>query len=232
MGLTLTTITPGATTSASALRTYVNTIETYINEGIVSADLLATAWVERTHVFGPSFFGSPNPRARFETGQVNYRHTSHDRLRRTIHHHQVNTGQYVAIDGLCDTYCLPETLRQGSSPYYRLRVEAAFYCFEYGGTGGAVDESTDLAAHFKMFVDEAQRPSSERQLYTGSGAALGPGVIYARHNHHMSETIDDPTYNAAGIHHVAVKVNVESTANLWQHIFVAGRDLRVSWWLR
>jgi len=112
-------------------------------------------------------------------------------------------------------------------------VEAAFYCFEYGGTGGVVDENTDLAAHFKLFVDEAERPSSERQLYTGSSAALGPGIIYARHNHHMSETIESASTGAAGVHTAAVKVKVEQpTPDDWQHIFVGGRDIRVAWWLR
>jgi hypothetical protein len=236
VGLALTTIATGATTSATALRAYVNSIELYLNEGIATADLDQTSWVERTHIYGPSFFGAPHHRSRFETGQVLYRHTSQDILERTIHHYNANSGTaaYVGIEGLASTFVVPEALAQGSSPYYRLRTEAAFYAFEYGGTGGTADEGivSPDTTHFRMFVNETGRSQSSRSIYTGSEAVMGPGLIYARHNHHMSETIVATGFTA-GVHSVQVKVRVVAPAlRQWQHIFVGGRNLRVGWWMR
>lgn len=236
MPLTLTTIVSGATTSASALRTYVGSIELYLNEGIVSADLDQTSWVERTNIYGPSFFAAPHHRSRFETGQVIYRQTSQDVLERTIHHYNSGSGSsgYVGIEGLAATFVVPEDLAQGSSPYYRLRAESSFFAYEYGGEAGTADEGLagGVTARFRMVVDGTRRAQSERPIYIGSENVVGAGIFYARHNHHMSETIAAGSF-AAGVHSVGVQVTVENPAGKqWQHIFVGGRNLRVGWWMR
>jgi hypothetical protein len=231
MSLALTTVTNGNVISVTDLRTYVGLVEDYVNQGIAAADLLATSWVESTHIFGGQFYGSPNPRARFETGQTVYRHTGMDPLRERVFHNRYNSaGAYV--DGLCATFAVPETLNQGTGDKYDLLVEASFWCYTFGGINGVIDD-TELAANFRFRLDDDTKGPTRRNLYTGDAVAATPyngGIIYARKNHHMVYRIAAASMGV-GLHNIGVVVDV-ATNNNTRHIIVGGRTLRASWYVR
>lgn len=232
MSLALTTVSNGSVISAPDLRTYCSQVEDYVNQGIASADLLSTSWVESTHIYGPSFPGAPNPRGRFETGQTIYRQTGMDPLQEAIFHNRYNSG-YVPVDRLCATFCVPETLDQGTSPKYDLLVEASFWCYSFGGINATVDEATDLAASFKLQMAGSNRDATQRNLYAGDAAAAVPyngGIIYARKNHHMVARIQASSM-AAGVYSVGVVVDVATNVDI-RHIIVGGRTLRATWYVR
>lgn len=233
MSLALTTVADGAVISATGLRAYVEQIETYTNEGIAVADIDPSDWVESTHIYGGSFYGSPNPRARFETGQTIYRHTGMDPLRERAFHKYYASAN-ARIDKLTATFCVPESLVQGSSPYYDLLVEASFWCYEFGGANATLDERTDNAATFQMILGGTPKDKTTRKLYCSDAAyAAAPyegGAIFARHNHHMVTRIAAADVGA-GIHRVGVVVDVNSNVNV-RHILVGGRTLRAAWYTR
>lgn len=232
MPLALTTVSNGSAITATGLRTYVGQVETYVNQGIAAADLVTTAWVESTHIFGGQFFGAPNPRARFETGQTIYRYTGMDPLKERVYHNRFNTG-IVSIDGLTATFCIPSTLDRGTAPRYDLLVEASFWSYSFGGDGLAIDDSA-RAATFRMVVDGSGVGATRRELYAGdaviTAVPYNGGIIYARKNHHMVTRIiaADAT---AGLHSVGVGVDVSGNA-LVRHILVGGRTLRATWYVR
>lgn len=231
MSLVLTTVVDGAVISAPALRVYCGQVETYINQEIAAADLLQTSWVKSTHIFGGQFYGAPNPRGRFETGQTVYRHVGMDPLRERVFHNNYNT-QNAHIEGLNATFCVPESLNQGTSPRYDLLVEATFWSYTFGGEGGLVDNS-ELAAVFRLRLDGQVQAATDRNLPTGDGAAGTPyngGIIYARKNHHMVARLL-PAAVGAGLHSVGVVVDVQTNTNL-RHVLVGGRTLRAAWYMR
>lgn len=236
MGLALTTVANGSVISAPDLRGYVEQIETYTNEGIAVVDLDPSDWVESTHIYGGSFYGSPNHRARFETGQTIYRHTGMDPVRQRVFHKNYDTGS-VPIEGLAATFCVPESLVQGASPYYDLLVEASFWCYEIGENATTVDERTDSAAVFRLRLDGSVIASSRRVLYQGDGPAPIPGnpyqggVIYTRKTHHIAHRLAAADVGA-GVHNVSVVVDVNASTSTLIHILVGGRTLRASWYVR
>lgn len=232
MSLALTTVTNGNVISVTDLRTYVGLVEDYVNQGIAAADLLATSWVESTHIFGGQFYGSPNPRARFETGQTVYRHTGMDPLKERIFHSRYSSAN-VYIDGLNETFTIPETLNQGTGDKYDLLVEASFWSYSFGGANAAVND-TELAATFRMRIDGQVAGASRRDTYAGDavpGAApYNGGIIYARKNHHMVARIAAAS-GTTGLHSVGVVVDVATGVNI-NHVLVGGRTLRATWYVR
>ena len=59
--------------SAADVKAPLDNARTAINGGVASADLASGKWVEKSQVYGPSFFLSPDPRSDFTSAQTHWR---------------------------------------------------------------------------------------------------------------------------------------------------------------
>lgn len=241
MGLSLTTVADGTTITAAAIEGYISTIETYLNEGVVSGDLLSTAWVESTHVFKPEFFGSPDKRAELMSGDAHYRVQGDSMYTAAAFHHDLIKDGTAYVPGLQVTFKCP------ANTY--VRVLCSFAAFEWGGIG-AVDEGpaalTPLprAGTFKLHLDGSTVGgfTTTRPLYeSGMSDPAAPtqeescvvGALVARKQHSIAEYV---LVGTAGTHTLGValtipKPGIGASASYDQrHVFVLQRSIVVDFY--
>lgn len=240
MGLSLTTVADGTTITAAAIEGYISTIETYLNEGIASADLLATPWVESTHVFKPEFFGSPDKRAELVSGDAHYRVQGDSMYTAGAFHHDLIKDGTAYVPGLQVTFKCP------ANTY--VRVLCSFAAFEWGGIGSVNEGPAALtpvprAGTFKLHLDGAVvgGTTTTRALYeSGMSDPAVPtqeescvvGALVARKQHSIAEYV---LVGTAGTHTLGVALTIPEPVLTGasydqRHVFVLQRSIVVDFY--
>lgn len=238
MGVTLTTVTAGTPISWTALRSYIDTIETYVNEGIAYADLKASSpWIDTTRVFRPEFNTGVAPNAVFTSGETHWRTRSHAGRDRVVRHPEINTpsvagtaGSYIPVDGLTFTVQTPTGFSSGGAPQHRALLRATWFAHEAGGDG-TVDETTDRVGDFVVMADGTEYTSTESTIYTATSLGRVMGVACKQYS--VAYPI---RFNDAGVHGVAVRLRLYAKTTTgatddWRHVFVWGRSAFLRWFL-
>ena len=242
MGLSLTTVADGTTITAAAIEGYISTIETYLNEGIASADLLATPWVESTHVFKPEFFGSPDKRAAFVSGDVHYRIQGDSLYTAAAFHHDLIKNGVAYVPGLQVTFKCP------ANTY--VRVLCSFAAFEWGGIGTVNEGPANLTdpprgGQFHLHLDgDTFGPfgvTTDRNLYESGmsdpavpaqGESCVVGALVARKQHSIAEYV---LVSTAGTHTIGVSLTIPEPVLTGasydqRHVFVLQRSIVVDFY--
>lgn len=238
MGLTLTTVVDGTTITAAAVQGYIETIETYLNEGIASADLQATpGWVQSTHVFKPEFFGSPDPRCELVSGDVHWRKYGDSLYTAAAAHYDLAKGAKVFIPGLQVSFKL--------NVARTVRVLASFAAFEWGGVGtvnegaagsGTVGRVADFYVHQDgVLLDATTRRGLFESGQTDPAAPLAStdviGALVARKQISYAETnfFASAGQHTMGVYAVLKAPVVTGAAADWRHVFVLQRSIVVDY---
>lgn len=242
MPVSLTSVVDGTPIDYDALRAYTKSIEHYLNEGVVSADLQSTTpWVRSTQVFKPDFVTGIYSHARLTSGEVHWSKCGHSSFENSVHHSEVNTrqdgggtaGKYVVVDGMTRTFSVPAAISTSATATvntHRVAVAMDWYCYEMGGAG-TVDDSTDHCSGFALFVNGTEKGATERPLYTGSpGAGGGISALGAVKQYSIRYPA---SITAPGKHEIGLRIRMYShTAQKWRHIIVSGRTATWSWYVR
>lgn len=102
MGVTLTTFADGAACQAAPVVANFSTIESYMNGGIVAADI-ASAQVETKHIFKPEHYPSPLQGSLGVSGDVYGSEVGMDRYDRSYHFWDLLSTQYNTVDDCMKT---------------------------------------------------------------------------------------------------------------------------------
>tara|TARA_R100000808_G_scaffold25024_1_gene60572 strand:+ start:6122 stop:6865 length:744 start_codon:yes stop_codon:yes gene_type:complete len=94
--------------TAAGLKTPLDNARTAINGGVVSADLASGSWVERTQIYGPDFFLSPDPRSDFTSAQTHWRMHPSDTARAAYFNKQA-AKEKTWVPGLTATVKIEST---------------------------------------------------------------------------------------------------------------------------
>lgn len=240
MSLSLTTVVDGTTITAAAIDGYVSTIETYLNEGIASGDLLATPWVESTHIFKPEFFGAPDKRAELVSGNAHYRVQGDSMYTAAAFHHDLIKNGIAYVPGLQVSFKCPANSV--------VRVLCSFAAFEWGGIGTVNEGPAALspaprAALFKLHLDGSSVPfgsTTNRVLYeSGMSDPAVPtqeescvvGALVARKQHSIAEYVP---VASAGVHTIGVSLAIPvpvltGISYDQRHVFVLQRSIVVDY---
>ena len=239
MSLTLTTVADGTTITAAAVQGYVSTIETYLNEGIASADLSASPWVESYHVFKPEFIGAPDKRAEMVSGDLHYRRQGDSLYTGAAFHHDLIKNGVAYVPGLQVTFKV--------SGGTWVKVLCSFSAFEWGGIG-TVDEGPAAASvagragTFKLHLDGAVvgGTTTSRNLFeSGMSDPAAPaqeesavvGALVARKQFSIAEYV---YVSGTGVHTIGVQLAIPApvkTGASWdqRHVFVLQRSIVVDY---
>jgi hypothetical protein len=233
MPVTLANVTAGTPISATVLRDRLQTVETYLNEQILNSDR-ADEWMQANHVYRPDFFGGSNPHTTLTTGESYFRSRPIAEERRAFFSYYLGQGPYP-IPGLNATVQIPEDLT-GLNYDYRLVVTASFYCYEYGGADGNMDESTYEASQFTLLINgvPARSDCLERSLYKGSQTATEQAsAFYPRKQISMVwGDVSAPTVDV-GVNSIGVAVMPGTPLSTeWKHIIVQQGNLIARYFLR
>lgn len=242
MPVSLTAVVDGTPIDYDALRTYTESIEHYVNEGVVSADLQSTTpWVRSTQVFKPDFVTGIYSYARLVSGEVHWSRFGHGSFERSVHHSEVNTrndggssaGKYVVVEGMTRTFSVPAAISTSATATvntHRVAVAMDWYCYEMGGAG-TLDEDTDHCSDFALFVDGTAKAATARPLYTSSSGADGTiGEFIGVKQYSIRYPVSITT---AGKHDIGLRIRMYTNASAgWRHIIVSGRTATWSWYVR
>lgn len=240
MSLSLTTVVDGTPITAAAINSYITSIETYLNEGIASADLLATPWVESTHVFKPEFFGAPDKRAELVSGNLHYRVQGDSMYTAAAFHHDLIKNGVAYVPGLQVSFKCPANSM--------VRVLCSFAAFEWGGIGTVNEGPAALtplprAGTFQLHLDGSSGPfgtTTTRPLYeSGMSDPAFPtqeescvvGALVARKQHSIAEYVPVAT---AGVHTIGVSLTIPAPVLTGasydqRHVFVLQRSIVVDY---
>lgn len=240
MGLTLTTVADGTPITAAAVSGYIQTIETYLNEGIAAGDLQASpGWVQSTHVFKPEFFGSPDHRCELVSGDVHWRKHGDSLYSAAAAHYDLAKGAKVFIPGLQVSF--------KASAGAQVRLLASFAAFEWGGVGtvneGPSGFSVGRVADFYLHQDGVLLDAvTRRGLFESGQAAPGApslstdmlGALVARKQISYAET---HTFGTSGQHTMGVYAELKEPVTAgsvvdWRHVFVLQRSIVVDYNVR
>lgn len=182
MALSFTGFVDGDIVSASTIKSQLDDVEDFVNEGISSSDLTtSTKWLTRELIYKPEFYGAPAPRVEAITGDTHYRLAPFG-IPDQAHFHCDANLQAQAVHGLAVTFKVPRNNTNVS-------VACNFWAYESGGnisqtfctippTAGT-DEVSDMeqddrhAAKFSLRFDAGQSSDDDeigtaRYLYLGS----------------------------------------------------------------
>jgi hypothetical protein len=237
--LTLTTVADGTTITAAAVQNYISAIETYLNEGIATADVSSAPWVESYHVFKPEFIGSPDKRAEMVSGDLHYRLQGGSLYTGAAFHHDLIKNGVAYVPGLQVTF----KVTGGTW----VRVLCSFAAFEWGGIG-TVDEGPAVASvagragTFKLHLDGAVigGTTTSRNLYeSGMADPAVPaqeescvvGALVARKQFSIAEYV---YVSGTGVHTIGVQLAIPApvkTGASWdqRHVFVLQRSIVVDY---
>jgi hypothetical protein len=230
MPISLTTLAPGAPTSAVALRDLTTQIETYVNEQTVAADR-TTAWLQSVHVFRPDFqYALASREVPMPGGHIFWNTRNSGRTTAQLFSYYQGSDA-ISIPGLSRTIQIPE----GIGADYAVLVRASFVAYEYGGranaAGGANPGDSDYGiasrcATFALQVnDDSPINATARPLYTASDMDIAIPYIsrfLARKQHTILYAIDGTTLGGAGLHDIKIVCEpvTPSSGELWKHILV------------
>ena len=215
MGVSLTAFVNSDTVTAAIIQARMETIEAFINGGMVTADLdTSPKPIQTRHLFAPEFKGSPAPRTLLISGDCHYRYTGFDRWERAIHHQDSGALTRICVSGLQATFHTPSGTTYAD-------ILTSFYAWESGATNASPVDSA-LCATFDVHIDDVAQTASERSLFDA-----GTGTYkFARKQHSIARHASF----TQGIHTVGVRVYIEVStfgSRLWKHIFIQGRSLVV-----
>lgn len=200
MGVTLPDFTDGTEIESAGIRSKFNSIEEYLNGGIVQGDLANSRWVGPQKIYKPDFYGSPAPRMEAQSGDTHYRHVGDSRSERAVFHGDLDVKTYRGIPGLCATVKNPYTQT------LRADIVANFFVWEDGGFNAFSTNPpfAKVAARFAIFVDGSVVPGTERRMYN-SVRSETDARLYARQ---QIGTIASVSLSP-GVHQVGIYCRVE-----------------------
>jgi hypothetical protein len=231
VGLSLTLVADGTTIDATAVQSYIEQIEYYVNEGIDVADLDSAPWVDSVHIFKPEFYGAPRPRVKAVSGETQFFRKNDSMYTAFASHYNLSRGGVVHIPGLQATLKIPED-------DVRVKVLASFAAFEWGGSD-VVDEAAQVVAKFYLYQNETQLAHTARRIYPSGSTPGGVdadsllGALVAR----KQVCIADYLEFDKGIHSVGVRVDINPPTVTgayvdWKHVFVLQRSFVTDYNLR
>lgn len=236
MGTDTTDFVASGTASKVAIDSRFDDIERYLNGGIVSADLQASAWAGARHLVKPRFFGAPAPRVTGTTFDVHWRgELSYNRDARSIHHGIYGLDDYVPVRNTGGTFkCRTTTTFQ---------ILTSAYAWTSGGDMrdniyalATNDVEQRLAGTFAIFVNGSRRAGTRRRLWAAVCYSSAPYTPEWSAKKQIT-SITQVTLSA-GVHDIEVRVKpvtptlnndaAPTTALDWKHIWVEGRTM-VAW---
>jgi len=241
MPISVTTFPANSTITAADMRSRVQTIENYVNGGIVQGDR-TTNWLSSGHVYTPDFqYGYGNyARLPMTGGQLHWNMLPGNPNLMSVFTFQTGNG-YVQAPGLTRTIQVPEA----TNSRYRAMILASFWIYEYGGgaTGGTttaappfLDESTYQAGTAALTINGVLIAATERPFYSASdatattGGGATSGMIYC---HKQYGIVYPFNWQSAGVFSVGVSVSSPTPADdEWKHIFIQEGSLYVRYRLR
>lgn len=240
MGLSLTFVADGTTIDATAVQSYIEQIEYYLNEGIDIADIDAAPWIDSVHVFKPEFYGSPHPRVKAVSGETQFFRKNDSMYTAAAFHYELSRGGAVHIPGLQATLKIPED-------NVRVKVLASFAAFEWGGSdvadeGGAAavtPAANSTVGQIHLYQDEQRLEYTGRRLFPSCSTPGGVnedsllGALVAR----KQVCIADYLEFDKGIHSVGVRIDINTPTVTgaspdWKHVFVLQRSFVTDYNLR
>lgn len=238
MGLSLTLVADGTTIDATAVQSYIEQIEYYVNEGIDVADLDSAPWVDSVHIFKPEFYGAPRPRVKAVSGETQFFRKNDSMYTAFASHYNLSRGGAVHIPGLQATLKIPED-------NVRVKVLASFAAFEWGGSDVADEGVTLIPAanstvgQIHLYQNENRLDYTGRRLFPSCSVPGGVdadsllGALVAR----KQVCIADYLEFDKGIHSVGVRIDINTPTVTgayvdWKHVFVLQRSFVTDYNLR
>jgi hypothetical protein len=215
VGLSITLFTDTTTILASDIRSKINEIETFVNEGIVQGDLkTSTPWVNTTLVYGPEFYGSPSPRTEMVSGDTWQRFTPRGRENFAIYHGDLTVDTFIPVHGLSATVRNP---RDSSVEAF---VMMAVYAYSQGTESGAYSPYEKRAARLRLQRNDAVVTGTLRKIYA-------QGSVAARVEGAENYSLIAKTTLSPGTHQMSVRISVDDppAGPDWKHVFLAARSL-------
>jgi hypothetical protein len=239
MGLSIPLFSDTTTVSASDIRGKVDTIETFVDRGVLVGDLRAAKWVDSVHIFKPDFFASPSPRMEAVSGDTWWRQTGLGRNEYAIFHADPIVEQWIPIPGLCATIRNPIS----TAANRRLDLMASFYAFTIGGFPSATNNNINerRSALLSLRVNGTEVDGTRRFVYATptSGTYAGSNVSRNQFSIYAHVAIDPGTTDIGiyinlerqtyddGLAYDAAVAGPGDVNPDWKHTFVGTRNLVV-----
>lgn len=211
MGITIAPVVDGITTSASGMRTKLETIRVFTNRGVVAADLPATGTFQTRHFKHLESFGSPSTRTVGVSGAIVNRQSDGLPVNRAIYQYDATGDQWANVWAAHGAYTAPE---EGD-----YEVTACVWAWmvksERTDPETAYDSLWGEAAAVRIAVDANGQGQAVRRIWD-SGKNLGPtaggppGAGYFRYPARQISLVGSGSMSA-GRHQIGVQVFMHSS---------------------
>lgn len=216
MGITPFAFVAGQPVTAASVKSRLDTVENFVNDGIVAADLQVAQWVDAGLVRGSEIGGAfvAAPVARMETQDIHVIVRANDWADGFVISDDPVQDDWVPVHGLYKTVrVFPPRTETTADVVFR----CVFYTYEKAGT--ALSAAANEAARFGLYVDAAPHSSCTRRVFN-EGPTPTPQGDEIRRVHSMEALL---TGVSRGTHQIGVKCFMNytgSTARTWKNVWV------------